>query len=162
MNSPGGRPVRDGVGTGAQEVVPDRIPAAVPPGPGDVDPVHAGLAPAHHVRGELLEVMGAFPEMLVDQVEQRLVCCCGLLLLAGADDHRRRGEQRLVGSRVYPGPPRRGACFPERVTGDDLVNPGAGHGGGVEDGEPGAVVLEPLPACGAPDCDEIFLPADPV
>ena len=100
--------------------------------------------------------------MLVDQVEQRLVGWGGLLLLAGADDHRRRGEQRRVGSRVYPGTPGWGAGFAERVTGDDLVNPGAGHGGGIKDGEPGPVVLEPLPACGAPHGDKVFLPADPV
>ena len=49
---------RDRVGAGTEEVVPDGIPAAVAPGPGDVDPVHAGLAHAHHVRGELLEVVG--------------------------------------------------------------------------------------------------------
>lgn len=64
---------RDRVGGGAQEVVADGVASAVAPRAGDVDPVHLGVAAAHQVGGELLEVMRPFLEVLVDQVEQGFV-----------------------------------------------------------------------------------------
>ena len=79
---------RDRVGVGAQEVVADGITSAVAPRAGDVDPVHLGIAAAHQVGGELLEVMRPLLEVLVDQGQQRLVRGQRVLGLPGADDDR--------------------------------------------------------------------------
>ena len=153
---------RNGVRMRAKQVLPDSISATVAPWPGDVDLVHVGLAHSPQVRGELLKVMRVVLEVLIYQVKKRPVSRNWLLLLAGPDDYRRRCKQRRIRAAFYPRSPDRGAGIAQRLPRHELVDPGARDRRGIQDSEPGLVVLKSHPARRAPNSNQILFATEPV
>jgi len=149
----------DRVGVGTEQVLSDSIPSTVAPRARDVDAVDIGLAHAPQVRGELLEVIRAVAEVLINQLKQWLVRDRWLLLVTGTDDDCWRCEQCRISAKFHPRSPRWRAVAPQRLALDELANPCAADQRDIQDSEAGLVVLEPDPRRRAPDSDKILFPA---